>query len=472
MPRSQCQRLSLHVLLLALLLLAGCNSATAVEERADHCLHCEPAALIPRDLSAAQIDPQIYFDIADPSDPFAEVYANFRARRAADMINPDKPRPVEAYQSVHRNSEKPWAPLEEILAADWQAIANDYPEALRQLRDAVKVRIALDHPDVKIVQMMLAPGAYMPAHAEGAPGLYYVIGGSGEIGVEGQTQTATPGTVVKLNPFDVRQIYAASPEGLKLLWFRWAPGGDQSYLKAGYYLTGANQHIQPKEAVLDDGFQFWGQAYSTESIDVPVKLGSRFSESSFIKQQREQLQVLRQELGAARDLYPNSERFSHESDKDWLTKGMEVNFFWAKDILSIGELLDRWIEVMRYKGFFQASRPAGGWDFNISQMVWGPHARYVEHSHSIPEFYYMVSGPVEHWLGDTKYIAQAGDVFLTNSYQPHESRGIVDDLPFRNISASWAPNGDRTVFQRPMFLLEPLSEQSAGATLEASSRFH
>lgn len=151
MPRSQCQRLSLHVLLLALLLLAGCNSATAVEERADHCLHCEPAALIPRDLSAAQIDPQIYFDKADPSDPFAEVYANFRARRAADMINPDKPRPVEAYQSVHRNSEKPWAPLEEILAADWQAIANDYPEALRQLRDAVKVRIALDHPDVKIV---------------------------------------------------------------------------------------------------------------------------------------------------------------------------------------------------------------------------------------------------------------------------------------------------------------------------------
>ena len=105
-------------------------------------------------------------------------------------------------------------------------------------------------------------------------------------------------------------------------------------------------------------------------------------------------------------------------------------------------------------------------------MVWGPHARYVEHSHSIPEFYYMMSGPVEHWNGDQKYGAMPGDIFLTNSYQAHQSRGIVDDLPFRNIGASWAPNGNREVFKRPFYLVEPLPAQPEEAILGDASSFH
>ncbi len=71
-----------------------------------------------------------------------------------------------------------------------------------------QLRLALDHLDVKITQVMIGPGAIIPAHAEGAPGFYYVTGGRGEITVEGQTQSVTPGTTIKLEPYDIRRIHA------------------------------------------------------------------------------------------------------------------------------------------------------------------------------------------------------------------------------------------------------------------------
>ena len=299
-----------------------------------------------------------------------------------------------------------------------------------------------------------------------------MIGGSGEITVEGKTQTVSPGTTVKLNPYDIRRIYALPGEPLKVIWIRWAPDGDQQYLAAGYYLTGANQHIQPKEAALSQDYQYWGERLSTVPVSQAASPMMTAGANSNYAVQLQALQVARGKLGEARDPYPATPTFSHESDGKWLSKGMEANFFWAKDINSLGALLDRWIEVMRYKAFFQAARPDGGWDFNISQMVWGPHARYVEHSHSIPEFYYMISGPVEHWIGEQKYTAMPGDIFMTNSYVPHQSRGIVDDLPFRNIGASWAPNGNREVFKRPFYLVEPLPTQPAAAILGDTPGFH
>jgi hypothetical protein len=84
----------------------------------------------------------------------------------------------------------------------------------------------------------------------------------------------------------------------------------------------------------------------------------------------------------------------------------------------------------------------------------------------------MRSGPVEHWNGDRKFQAMPGDIFMTNSYQTHQSRGIVENLPFRNIGASWAPNGDREVFKRPFYLVEPLPAQPAAAILPDAPDFH
>ncbi len=430
--------------------------------------------LTDRNLSVEDIDPAIYFDVDDTNDPFHEIYTTFRARRASDMADPSKPPPIEPYKSVHRSGKMPWGALPKVLPFDWASLRKAAPQAAEQLERVVKARLVFDHPDIKITQLMLGPGATLPGHAEGSPGFYYIIEGSGEITVEGATQSVTPGTTVKLEPYDVRRVYASTAKPLKLIWVRWAPGGDQQYLAAGYYLTGANQHVQPKEANLPRDFLFWGKRYSTQPVSEPASAELASAEGSVFATQMTQLNQARAELGESRKLYKDTPAFSYETDSTWINEEQLKNsgFFWAKDIGQLGELLYRWEEVMRLKGFFRVVRADGGWDFNISQMVWGPHSRYVEHSHSIPEFYYMLSGPVEHWIDDIKYRAMPGDIFLTNSYQPHQSRGIVDDLPFRNIGASWAPNGDRSVFQRPFFLVEPLPEQPESSFLSEAAAFH
>ena len=433
-----------------------------------------PPPLIDRSLSAGDIDPGIYFDFDDPSDPFREIYAGFRARRASDMADASKPPPIEPYESVHLSRKMPWSALEDILPFDWASLRDESPIAAAELERVVKARLAFDHPDVKITQLMIGPGGTLPGHAGGSPGFYYVIGGSGEITVESTTHTVTPGTTVKLEPYDVRRLYAAPGEPLRVIWVRWAPGGDQEYLAAGYYLTGANQHIQPEEAVLPLDYQYWGGRMSTELVEQARSPRPAVASDSSYAAWAAALENARLSLGAKRILYPETPVFSHESDSEWITEEMlkGSGFFWAKDIASLGALAQRWQEVMRLKGFFRARRPDGGWDFNISQMVWGPHARYVEHSHSIPEFYYMMSGPVEHWVGEDKFTAMPGDIFMTNSYQTHQSRGIVDNMPFRSIGASWAPNGDRSVFKRPFYLVEPPVTQPEAADLGDAPSFH
>ena len=429
---------------------------------------------IDRAISAKDVDPAIYWDFNDPTDPFRDIYAGFRARRASDMSDSDKPKPIPPYKPVHLIRDMSWTPLEEVFPFDWATIRAESRDEAEQLEGAVKARLAFDHPDVKITQLILGPGATLPGHAGGSPGFYYVIGGRGEVTVEGQTQTVTPGATVKLHPYDVRRVYASTDESLKLIWVRWAPNGDQRYIAAGYYLTGANQHIQPIEATLPPDYQFWGEGLATVAIPEPSSPVAPASPESIYEEQAARLTAARAALGEQRMLYPETPVFSHESESRWIDEKMlkGSGFFWAKDISSLGALTKRWSEVMRLKGFFRAKRPDGGWDFNISQMVWGPHARYVEHSHSIPEFYYMLSGPVEHWVGEDKYVAMPGDIFMTNSYQTHQSRGIVDDLPFRNIGASWAPNGDRTVFKRPFYLVEPLGLQPVSANLGEAPVFH
>jgi len=430
---------------------------------------------IDRNLAVEDIDPAVYFKTADPSDPFHDVYAGFRQRRADDMADASKPPPIEAFSSAHITRNMPWNRLEDVLPFDWAAIRRESPLATEQLERSVKARLAFDHPDIKITQLLLGVGATLPSHAGGSPGFYHVIGGTGVITIEDESRAVTPGSTVKINPFDVRRLQTTSAEPLKVLWVRWAPGGDQQYIAAGYYLTGANQHIQPKVARLATDFKYWGETpLRADTQSLPAALSIALNSGSVYQAQLDQLSSQRAQLEGQRDLYPQTPTFSHESDSAWINEEMLAGsgFFWAKDISQLGGLLARWDEVMKLKGFFRAQRADGGWDFNISQMVWGAHARYVEHSHSIPEFYYMMSGPVEHWVGETKYRAMPGDIFMTNSYETHQSRGIVDDLPFRNIGASWAPNGDRSVFSRPFYLLETLPVQPASADLGDAPKFH
>jgi hypothetical protein len=124
------------------------------------------------------VDPAVYLDLDDPTDPYASVYADFRARRLRDRADPEMPPALPRYPALHRTAERPWDDLEQALSFDWQEAGTERPREAEALRDAFAARLAFDHPDVKIVQMMLAPGGVLPAHAGGSPGVWIVVGGA------------------------------------------------------------------------------------------------------------------------------------------------------------------------------------------------------------------------------------------------------------------------------------------------------
>lgn len=292
------------------LVMTGCALDTGKEAAKDNISDAASMST-----QSAAIDPAIYSRIDDPSDPYRHVYAEFRERRATDMKNPDLPEPLEYYQATHFTRNMPWTPLDEILNFDWAQMDSD---RVQDLKAAIKMRLGFDHPDLKITQIMIGQGGVLPAHADGAPGVYIGVGGFGEVTREGKTQSLSPGTTVKLNPYDIRRVAATGEGPVKLLWIRWAPGGDQSFFGAGYYLTGANQHLQPEGSEMPKDYKFWGADFRTVPIQSPKVPLSMAEPGSFYERQNGQLDHKRLQLGNARDLYPATPAFGHESYKTFL----------------------------------------------------------------------------------------------------------------------------------------------------------
>jgi quercetin dioxygenase-like cupin family protein len=443
---------------------AAASSTTRGSEVAD-----DPVANPPE-----SVDPAVYSKIDDPGDPYAAVYEEFRARRVRDQVDPDLPPPAPRYEAVHLTRKQPWGKLDDVLPIGWEAVRAEAPKRASALESAFAARLALDHPDVKIVQMMLGPGGVLPAHAGGSPGVWIVVGGRGEISVEGETRTATPGTTAKLAAYDVRRLHAQGDAPLCVLWIRWAPGGDQAYIDAGYYLTGANMHLQPAQSTLPEDYLFWDAIYRSVVVADPVSTAAAPAPGSAAEAAVAELARRRKALGPERDLYPDVRRWGHESDIPWLSAETlkSGGFFFSKDIGRMQGIVDRAVQISRHKAIFRAVRPDGRWDYNISQTTWGPRSTYVEHSHLVPEFYYVLSGPVLYGVDGDLHEVLPGDIIVNNSYSPHLARGIVDGLPFDNFGSTWAPNGDRRVFERPFFLVEPLPAQPPSATLPENASFH
>ncbi|MBB6522507.1 cupin domain-containing protein [Pseudoteredinibacter isoporae] len=415
-----------------------------------------------------EIDPEIYSRIDDPDDPYGYKYAEFRERRAHDMASSATPSPLPRYKARHRSSKMPWLGVDELLQFDWTQLRDANSETVDALLSSTKLKIAFDHPDLKINQLAIGAGGRLPLHADGAPGMFVVVGGRGTVYVGKQASKVTTGSTVKLEPYVPRSVQAANEEPLRMVWVRWAPGGDQSYIDAGYYLTGSNQHIQPAQANFEPGYLFWGE------IDKAYGIINDASSEPFDGSKLNELEALAKSFNALDPLYPNVPVFGHESEIQWLSaKTLKSGgFFFSDDLGSLLEVADKMINIARHKAIFRASRPDGRWDFNFSQSAWGARSTYVEHSHVIPEFYYVLSGPVVYGVDGELYESLPGDILFNNSYSPHLARGIVDGLVFRSFSSTFAPNGDRSVFERPFILLEQLPEQPDSARLPDDFKFH
>ncbi len=96
----------------------------------------------------------------------------------------------------------------------------------------------------------------------------------------------------------------------------------------------------------------------------------------------------------------------------------------------------------------------------------------MTHSHATPEFYYILGGETEWILEGEKEIGKAGDVFFHSPYWNHEMKVLKSKEALRAITGSWAPFGDRRVFEQPFVLLEDLPQQKSSAVIEEDFQFH
>lgn len=402
---------------------------------------------------AEDIDPNIYFateenKAIDPNDQLMEV---FRKKKAADMADPTKPRPLppeEISQLENVSAEQEWGDIKDVFQFDWSKIED---ERIASLTATIKARKIFDNADLKVVELVIAAGAIMPMHAQATPAVYFVLDGEGEITVGDKTSQVYTGTSIKSDSYEQKRVEVTGQKPLKLLWFSWAPEGDESYLQSGYYLTGSNLHVQSQNGVLPEQFYFWDaeieKTFKLKSADASLSE----TEDEFIKSQIEAWNQAEKDR-----FYPDVPAFRSANQVDWVDvmKMDPKSFFFAKDLTSLGSTLDMMSRLAKIKSVFRVNRPDSGYDLNYSYLAWGPQSKYIAHSHAICEFYYVLEGDVEYIIDEERFRAQPGNFYFHPPYYDHEMRGLKEGVPFLSISGTWVPYGRRELFEEPMFLLE------------------
>jgi quercetin dioxygenase-like cupin family protein len=272
-------------------------------------------------ISYRDIDPSYW--IESPAtralDPHDSLIQPFRERKVGDLANPDAPLAFEGENRISREFRAPltpWDPIESVLPFEWSTIEEIAPTRLADLRRAVRFRTVLRHPDFRIVEVGMAPHATLPLHALAEPSAFHVVTGQAEFDVENETIEAFVGTTIKLEPYETRAIRVTSEEPFRALWFRWAPGGDETYLDFGYYLTGTNFHVQPLEATFPADYEHWPESLRQKHRVVeatPRQVDVRPNERDFLAQQDQSL-TQRREMNSDRvPLYPTAPRASDET---------------------------------------------------------------------------------------------------------------------------------------------------------------
>lgn len=242
--------------------------------------------------------------------------------------------------------------------------------------------------DLRVGVIALDSGERCGAVARAYPEIHFVLEGSASYDVGGDSFLADAGTAVLVpegTPFRAR---ASGGEPLRLLAYRWAPGGDEDALHAASTMT-------------DD----------VDVPDVPTRRGVR---------------PRRYESAAA----PREPRFHvNERDVDWTTNFTYDEALW---------------EVYRYKPLVRT--PLADWpgiarsDVRMGLQELEPGAAYPGHHHPSPEVYFVLSGEARWEVGDETLAATAGTLVLT----PPDTRHRIENTSaerLRWLYLWWAPGG-------------------------------
>jgi len=419
----------------------------------------ESTTLSKKDFTAIdKIDPTIYFATkenmaVDPNNTLTDM---FRKKKAADMANPEKPRPFDEKdinQLENISHQQAWTPLNKVFKFDWKKIGET---ASMDLSKVIKTRLVFDNLDLKVVELAIAAGGILPTHAQATPSVYHILGGEATIWSNEEVAKVAPGTSITFDSYAKKRVQVTSSGPLKILWFSWAPEGDKSYLESGYYLTGSNLQVQPIQAVLPNEFAFWDAAIGKPFQKITAKNPTSTKLSEYVKAQNTTWNNL-----AKNNFYPNTPTFKSAGEIDWidLVNLDPKSFFFAKDLLKLGDLTKMLGRLAKIKSVFRVKRPDSGYDLNYSYLAWGPQSKYTTHSHAICEFYYLLEGDVEYIINQQKFHAVPGNFYWHPPYYDHEMRGLKADVPFLSISGSWIPFGKRELFEEPFLLLEDIPLQ-------------
>ena len=143
----------------------------------------------------------------------------------------------------------------ELCDVKWTS-SIQYPEELRKVY-RYKPLIGgswsgvIPHDDVFMGVLELAPKATYPAHQHPAPEIYYVISGKAEWSVDDETFVVESGAAIHHPPNASHRMVNIGDDVLRLVYFWWAPGGNQEVLKVGSSLLEPVPK-QPEKAKFSD----------------------------------------------------------------------------------------------------------------------------------------------------------------------------------------------------------------------------
>lgn len=231
-------------------------------------------------------------------------------------------------------------------------------------------------------------------HTHPYPEILYVVDGTLEWTQGAEQSTLGAGHVVVAPRGTAHSLTPRA--SAHVIYFRWAPDGDLSTLHRGSTMTERVTPVRTPAAEL------------------------------------EPIAPRRYESGPMSGVRSTT----HIDDIEWTT-----NFTYSDEL---------W-KVYRYKPLVRASladwRGVARADVRMGLQELDPGAAYPTHHHPSPEIYVVVSGGARWSVEDRTIDAEAG----TQIYTPPDSRHRIEntgETRLRWLYFWWAPNGDRSVFDR------------------------
>jgi len=332
-----------------------------------------------------------------------------------------------------QSDETGWVEVRTATGFNWSEAVALMPEAVDRIDRVLRNRAVYRQDGFGFGHLMLGSGALYPYHAHASPEAYHVLSGVAEWSVDGETRRVGPGTTIYHAPYADHRWTTVSKEPLRVVWAQWVPDGDRSGMLS--------------DAVRRRGASSTGAflAGETRSISIlPTRLSAPVGEagpgSVFDEMKKARTRARSREASR-----PPIRAFVDAVGVPWNTE----------------------LPGLRWRAVF------GTPDLEWGHVeVRGPGTRKIPAS-AVPWLLHVLSGDARIEAGDddavvaragTSVVIQPGEL-VDVRFEEARQGGWDEVAPLRAFWVRWTPEGDLGYWARDYFLVEPMPEPPAGATL-------